>query len=46
MIIIGLSIIVLLIFICIERSQVVTNIHSANLYLNDIRDKLNEINMK
>lgn len=43
MVIMGISIILLLIFACIEISGIVSNTHSTNRYLNDIKDKLDEI---
>lgn len=43
MVIIGISIILLLIFACIEISGITSNTHSANRYLSDIKDKLDEI---
>lgn len=43
MVILGISIVLLLIFICIEISALTSNTHSTNRYLNDIRDKLDEI---
>lgn len=43
MIIIGIVVILLLILICIEISTIATNTHSTNLYLNDIKNKLDDI---
>lgn len=43
MIIIAILAVLLLIFISIEISGIVTNTHSTNRYLNDIKNQLDEI---
>lgn len=43
MFIIGILVLLLLIFISIEISSVVTNTHSTNQYLNDIKNQFDEI---